>query len=196
MNDNKDFVLSELTRKSRSYANIKVIKSYVSQLFEIAELLDYIEYNRIAKVTKFVAEPKKIRLKVERQLNGESLTAEQLLQWISVINEDYHTEKLILQDYLLFMLTLHLGYRKSESYALQWKHVDLENGYISLIQNKDKMGNLKTTKGNKKTKFVIPPIIRSLLIEWKTQQKSELSQIDIKQTGDQFLFTYAKKLVN
>lgn len=43
LNDNKDFVLRELTRKSKSYANIKVIKSYVSQLFEIAELLDYIE---------------------------------------------------------------------------------------------------------------------------------------------------------
>ena len=193
LNDNKDFVLRELTRKSQSYANIKVIKSYVSQLFEIAELLDYIEYNRVAKVTKFVAEPKTQRLKAERQLKGESLTAEQLLQWLGVVEEDYNTGKLVLQDYLLFMLTLHLGDRKSESYALQWKHVDLENGYISLVQNKDKTGNLKITKGNKKTKFVIPPIIHNLLIEWKAQQKNELSQIEIKQTGEQFLFTYTKR---
>ena len=193
LNDNKDFVLRELTRKSQSYANIKVIKSYVSQLFEIAELLDYIEYNRVAKVTKFVAEPKKQRLKAERQLKGESLTAEQLLQWLGVVEEDYNTGKLVLQDYLLFMLTLHLGDRKSESYALQWKHVDLNENRIYLSQALDRYANVKATKGNKKSVMMIPAPLKRILLDWKKYQKKELFQFGIKQKGDQFLFTYTNR---
>ena len=42
LNDNKDFVLRALMKKSQTYANIKIIKSYVNQIFDIAELLEYI----------------------------------------------------------------------------------------------------------------------------------------------------------
>ncbi len=57
LNDNKDFLLQSLMKKSQTYANIKIIKSYVNQLFDIAELLEYIEYNRIAKVIRYVGDP-------------------------------------------------------------------------------------------------------------------------------------------
>lgn len=60
---------------------------------------------------------------------------------------------LIMQGYVLFMLTLNLGNRKSESYALQWKHIDFEKSYASLIQSRDKFDNMKSTKGRKATKF-------------------------------------------
>lgn len=79
LNTNKDFVLRLLNAKSQTYANIKIIKSYVNQLFDIAELLDYIEHNRIAKIINYVGDPLKQRLKMERELKGESLTAEEML---------------------------------------------------------------------------------------------------------------------
>lgn len=79
LNDNKDFMLRALMKKSQTYANIKIIKSYVNQIFDIAELLAYIEYNRIEKVIRYVGDPKKQQLKAERQLNGEALTAEELI---------------------------------------------------------------------------------------------------------------------
>ena len=49
--------------ESAKYANIKTIKSYVNQLFDIAELLDYIEYNHVAKITRYVGDPLKQRRK-------------------------------------------------------------------------------------------------------------------------------------
>ncbi len=193
LNDNKDFVLRTLMKKSQTYANIKIIKSYVNQIFDIAELLEYIEYNRIEKVIRYVCDPKKQQLKVERQLNGEALTAEKLIAWLDAANEDYSKGLLIMQDYVLLMLTLNLGDRKSESYALQWKHIDFEKGYVSLIQSKDKFGNLKSTKGRKATKFKIPTFLIKLVKEWKQKQKEELLQLGIKQTKEQFLFTYANR---
>ena len=96
LNDNKDFVLRELTKLSRLYANIKIVKSYINQVFEIAELLDYIEYNRIQKVIHYVSEPKKQKLKEVRELEGESMTAQELIQWIDTVNEDYKNKIIIM----------------------------------------------------------------------------------------------------
>ncbi|NSM29557.1 integrase [Enterococcus faecalis] len=70
LNENKEFVLRQLTSLSQTYANIKVVKGYVNQVFEMAELLDYIEYNRIEKVIRYVSAPKKQKLKEERELVG------------------------------------------------------------------------------------------------------------------------------
>ncbi|EIR4022036.1 site-specific integrase [Enterococcus faecalis] len=190
LNENKEFVLRQLTSLSKTYANIKVVKGYVNQVFEMAELLDYIEYNRIEKVIRYVSAPKKQKLKEERELVGESMTARELIEWLDVVNKEYDEGILIMQDYVLFMLTLNIGDRKSESYALQWKHIDFENGYILLTQNLSKVGKLKSTKGKKNTKIAIPSFLIELLKEWKEYQKIELKQIDIKQTKEQFLFTY------
>lgn len=190
LNDNKDLVLRELTKLSQSYANIKIVKSYINQVFEIAELLDYIEYNRIQKVIRYVSAPRKQKLKEVRELEGESMTAQELIHWIDTVNEEYKNKTIIMQDYVLFMLTLNLGDRKSESYALQWKHIDLDTGYILLVQSLSKTKKLKSTKGKKNTKIAIPQFLIDLLKEWKELQKEELKKIEIRQSGEQFLFTY------
>ena len=52
-----------------------------------------------------------------------------------------------------FFTTFILSDRKSETYALQWKHIDLINNEINLSQALDKYKNIKSTKGNKKTNF-------------------------------------------
>lgn len=190
LNTNNDFVLRQLNAKSQTYANIKIIKSYVNQLFDIAELLNYIEYNRIARIIGYVGDPLKQRLKAERELNGESLSAEELLAWVKAVQEDKDKGYLTLQDYVLFTLTLNLGDRKSESYALQWKHIELEKGTILLVQNKTKDGKITATKGRKNTKFQLPVSLVNLLSKWKKEQAKELLKVGIKQTEEQFLFTY------
>lgn len=63
-------------------------------------------------------------------MDGEFLTAEELIEWIEAAQNDLNNDKIILQDYVLFMLTMHLGDRKSESYALQWQHIDFNNRRI------------------------------------------------------------------
>lgn len=196
LNTNKDFVLRKLNAKAQKYANIKTIKSYVNQLFDIAELLDYIEYNRIAKIILYVRDPLKQRRKRERALKGEALTAEQLLDWIQAIQQDFNDQYLTFQEFVLFTLTLNLGDRKSESHALQWKHIDLPNGTIHLVQSKDKQGNLTPTKGRKNTKFHLPAPLIELLAKWKIEQAQELLKIGINQNSEQFLFTFTDRKGN
>ncbi|MFA1821460.1 tyrosine-type recombinase/integrase [Virgibacillus oceani] len=89
-----------------------------------------------------------------------------------------------------FTLTLNLGDRKSESDALQWKHVELEEGAILLVQNKTKDGKLTATKSRKNTKFLLSVSLVNLLSNWNEEQAKELLDIGIKQTEEQFLFTY------
>ncbi|HHU5067488.1 TPA: site-specific integrase, partial [Streptococcus agalactiae] len=64
--------------------------------------------------------------------------------------------KILFKDYVLFYTTFFLGDRKSETYALQWKHIDFNSRQIQLVQALDKYKNKKATKGNKKTTFNIP----------------------------------------
>ena len=80
--------------------------------------------------------------------------------------------------------------RKSESYALQWKHISLDTSEIGLIQALDKYKKPKSTKGEKKTIFAIPQELTVLLYQWKIQQKSELAKFGIIQTPEQYVFTY------
>lgn len=197
LNDNKDFVLRQLTILSRDYANIKVVKGYFNQVFELAELLDYIEYNRIAKVVHYVSAPKKQMLKEKRQVQGQSsMNAKELIQWLDVVKREYQQGILSMQDYVLFILTLNLGDRKSESYALQWKHILFEENQILLVQNLAKNKKIKSTKGRKQTKIILPIFLILLLKKWKLQQAYELKKAGIKQTDEQFLFTYADRKGN
>lgn len=193
LNDNKQLVLKTFVKKSNDYSNIKALKSYFNQLFEVAELLEYIEYNRLAKVIQFVGQPKKEQLKRQRVLNGESLTAEELVKWLNAIHNDFENERLSLQDYLLLLLTINLGDRKSETYAIQWKHIDFEKQTVSLVQTLDKESNITLTKGKKRTVFQLPSSLLPLLKEWQIQQENDLKQMGIQTSSNQFLFTYTNR---
>lgn len=81
------------------------------------------------------------------------LSSEELQDWFDAFREDLENDKLSLKDYVLFFTTFILSDRKSESYALHWKNIDLENAQIDLRHALDKYKNVKSTKGNKKTIF-------------------------------------------
>lgn len=190
LNQNKQVVLNLMTAKAEEYANFKVIRSYVNSIFDWAEELEYIESNRLSKTIKRIKATKKLKLQESKNEEDLYLSSEELQDWFDAFREDLENDKLSLKDYVLFFTTFILSDRKSESYALHWKNIDLENAQIDLRHALDKYKNVKSTKGNKKTIFSIPSYLVSLLSEWKKQQKYELAKFGIMQTSDQLVFTY------
>ena len=190
LNQNKPVVLNLLTQKAEEYANFKVIRSYVNSIFGWAEELEYIETNRLSKTISRIKATKKIKLQESKKDEDLYLSQEELQAWFTAFEKDLETEKILFKDYVLFYTTFFLGDRKSESYALQWKHINTNEQEIQLVQALDKYKNPKSTKGNKKTTFRIPSELTDLLQEWKKRQKIELAKFNIIQTPDQYVFTY------
>ena len=190
LNQNKQVVLNLLTQKAEEYANFKVIRNYVNSIFDWAEELEYIETNRLSKTISRIKATKKIELQESKKDEDLYLSQEELQAWFTAFEKDLETEKILFKDYVLFFTTFFLGDRKSESYALQWKHINTREQEIQLVQALDRYKNPKSTKGNKKTTFRIPNELTDLLQEWKKQQKIELAKFNIIQTPEQYVFTY------
>lgn len=188
--DNKQLVLSLLTPKANSYANFKVIRSYVNSVFDWAEELEYIPSNKLRKTISRIKANKKLALKEIKKYGDLTLNEEELKQWLQAIDEDLKQNQIELKDYALFYTTFFLSDRKSESYALQWKHINFENNEILIEQALDRFGKLKSTKGNKITLFRAPKELMDILKKWKKEQRMQLNQFGIKQSEKQFLFTY------
>ena len=179
-----------MTDKADEYANFKVIRSYVNSIFDWAEELEYIESNKISKTLKRIKSTKKIRLREARRDEDLYLSQNELRDWLKAIADDLENGDLKLKDYVLFFTTFFLSDRKSETYALEWQHIDFKKSEIHLIQALHKYGNIKSTKSNKKTIFSIPKELIIMLQDWKVQQKNELAKFNIIQTNIQFVFTY------
>lgn len=190
LNQNKQVVLNLLTQKAEEYANFKVIRSYVNSIFDWAEELEYIETNRLSKTISRIKATKKIKLQEAKNDEDLYLSQSELQAWFTAFEEDLENDKLLFKDYVLFYTTFFLGDRKSESYALQWKRINLKKQEIQLVRALDKYKNPKSTKGNKKTTFHIPIELADLLRVWKKQQKLELAKFNIIQSDEQYVFTY------
>lgn len=190
LNQNKPVILNLMTSKAGEYANFKTLRSYVNSIFDWAEELEYIETNRISKTLRRIKSTKKIKLQEEKREEDLYLSEDELKAWFEAFQSDLAEEKLSLKDYTLFFTTFFLGDRKSESYALQWKHIRLENAEIEIAQALNRKKGVKSTKGNKKTVFSIPNELITLLHSWKLQQQKELAHFNIIQTNEQYVFTY------
>ena len=193
LNANTEIISDELTKKSKEYANIKIIKGYVRSVFDVAEILNYIEFNRTTKIIQCITAPKKVALEEKRIRDGnQALSSKELPDWMKAVNTDLSNNLLSLHDYTLFMLTLYLGDRKSETYALQWKYIDFNKHTVRLKHALDKYQRKTYTKGRKDTVIQVPEIVMTLLSEWKSAQAEQLLELKIIQTPDQYLFTYSK----
>ncbi|MDT2830283.1 tyrosine-type recombinase/integrase [Vagococcus carniphilus] len=190
LNDNKNFVLEKMKKKSIEYANFKIIRSYVNSIFDWAEELEYIERNNLTKSLSRIRSIKKETLKSAKKEEDLYLNQNQLQEWISAFEYDYKKDLLTMQDYLLFIITLILADRKSETYALKWKHINFKTSQISVNKALDRFGIEKNTKGNKNTIFVISSETLSLLEQWKHVQQIALDDLGIKQNEEQLLFTF------
>ena len=194
--NNKQLVLSLLTLKANSYANFKVVRSYVNSVFDWAEELEYIPSNKLRKTISRIKANKKILLKESKREQDLSLDKEELKLWLQAFDTDLEEGLIELKDYTLFYTTFFLSDRKSESYALQWKHINFSTGEILIEQALDRFGNVKSTKGNKKTLFKAPTELMELLANWKIRQQEELKLFGLRQTQKQFLFTYNDRTNN
>lgn len=116
---------------------------------------------------------KKLALKESKKFEDLTLNEEELKQWLQAFDEDLKNNRMELKDYALFYTTFFLSDRKSETYALQWKHINFEKNEILIEQALDKFGNLKSTKGNKKTLFKAPKELMNFLTDWKIEQKKQ-----------------------
>lgn len=190
LNQNKQVILNLMTAKANEYANFKTLRSYVNSMFDWAEELEYIEANRVSKTLKRIKATKKIQLQEAKQEEDLYLSQKELKARLKAIASDLEQGKLEFKDYVLFFTTFFLSDRKSESYALEWRHIDFTKEEIHLVQALDRNGNIKSTKGNKKTIFKVPKELIAMLQSWKMQQKQELSKFKIIQTERQLVFTY------
>jgi integrase len=190
LNNHKEFIINKIVKMSSTYANIRTVRSYVHQMFKTAEILDYVEYDRVSAPLARIASPHKDKLKKEREAKGLALSATELLAWLNATHHDYEKGKMALEDYLLFLLTLHLGDRKSESYGLQWKHIDIERGVVYMVQALTFENKPSNTKGHKQSIMPLPKEVLPLILEWKDLQAKQLKEIGVEQTADQFVFTY------
>ena len=119
-------------------------------MFDIAEVLNYIEFNRTTKIIQSITAPKKVALEEKRIREGkQALSSKELTDWLDTVRDDFNDQLLSFHDYTLFMLTLYLGDRKSETYALQWKYIDFENQTVRLKYALDKHTKKKFTKVEK-----------------------------------------------
>ena len=193
---NKQLVLSLLTPKANSYANFKVVRSYVNSVFDWAEELEYIPSSKLRKTISRIKANKKILLKENKQEEDLSLDKDELKLWLQVFDTDLTKGNIDFKDYSLFYTTFFLSDRKSESYALQWKHIDFSTGEILIEQALDRFGNVKSTKGNKRTIFKAPIELLEILEKWKIQQQEELKLFGIRQSQKQFVFTYNDRTNN
>ena len=137
---------------------------------------------------------KKLALKESKKFEDLTLNNEELKQWIQAFDEDIKNDRMELKDNALFYTTFFLSDRKSETYALQWKYINFEKNEILIEQVLDKFGNLKSTKGNKKTLFKAPKELMNILTDWKIEQKKQLKLFGIKQNEKQFIFTYNNRI--
>ena len=190
LNQNKQVILNLMTAKANEYANFKTLRSYVNSIFDWAEELEYIEANRISKTLKRIKATKKIQLQEAKRDEDLYLSQEELKAWLEAIKHDLEHDLLEFKDYVLFFTTFFLSDRKSESYAIEWRHVDFAREEIQLHQALDRNGNIKSTKGDKKTTFKAPKELMNMLYLWKQQQKKELAKFNIIQTERQLVFTY------
>ncbi|CCW41332.1 Integrase [Streptococcus agalactiae ILRI112] len=178
LNENKQLVLSLLTPKANSYANFKAIRGYINSVFDWAEELEYIPTGLMSnKTISRIKAVKKQTLKENKHDEDLTLDEEELRFWLQEFDEDLKNGLIEFKDYVLFYTTFFLSDRKSESYALQWKHINFKTNEILIENALDRFGNVKATKGGKKTIFSAPPELMILLKKWKKLQKEELKKI-------------------
>ncbi len=190
LNDNKQLVVKILNEIAESYANIKTIKSYFNQIFDLAEFEEIIEVNKIEKSLRRVTDVRKQEIISKKNRVNQALTVSELRSWLQAFETELDNGSVIFMDYLLFHLTLKTGIRKSEAYAFQWKHVNFKKKIIYLEQSLAKDGTVKSTKSNKKSEIMLSDELQTLLQQWQEKQTNELINMGIKPDKEQFIFTY------
>lgn len=177
----------------KPYANFKVCISYTKQVMKYALLKGYISTNPYELLEMPVNET--LKRKKEQKRRQKYYSVDTIQRSLELMKKEHG-----LQNYVLLALTYYLGATKGEIYPLVWEDIDFKNNMISmshkLIKNPEtkRYERVRGMKNGYRFRDVpISDTIASLLKEWKTAQKKELELLGIKQTEQQFLFTYTNQ---
>lgn len=184
------FCQNSINTWAESFANIKQLKSYTSQIFDHAIFSELLVRNPM----KNVKLPKK-----EKKQNENYFTLKELKEFVSILNFEEP-----INHVLLFQLLISTGIRKGELSAIRWSDIDftrqtihIEKSYAT-IKNSNLNAKRKTIRIRKETKNVsstrvipISTLIVELLKKWRTIQSKELLLLGINASNkDQLIFTY------
>lgn len=150
--------LNTMQAKILSY---KKVVRYFNQLTRLAVKLDIIEVDPFTKVDM----PRERKSKVRKR----AMDSNEFRRFIEVLDGQYcHINQ---QAYTLLRLVAFTGMRTEEVLAVQWQHVDLKGGYISIEQalGRGLHGNsyIKTTKSTTSTRIIkVARDMVQVLLEW------------------------------
>lgn len=180
-------------KKIKPYTNFKFCVSYTKQVMKYALLKGYISSNPYDLLEMPVNEA--LKRKKENKRQQKYYSVETVQQSLELMKKEHG-----FQNYVLLALTYYLGATKGEIYPLVWADIDFKKQLISLSHKLVKNPETKRyerVRGMKNGyRFRDVPInetIVNLLREWKQKQAVELKQLNIKQTQQQFLFTYVNQ---
>jgi integrase len=178
-------------------ANYKKYINYASKVFRYAVAKGYMKKNFFDVLDKPVNSELKLKKEIKR--NQKYYPQEIVLQTLQGMKALHG-----LQAYTLLYLIYALGAAKGEIYPLTWGDIDLDQRILLLGHRlvKDKKTGLVVREEGMKNlhrfrKLRLDDSLVDLLVQWKQAQVKELAQLGIKQTNEQFLFTYitsAKKI--
>lgn len=175
--------------KIKPYANFKVCVSYTKQVMRYALLKGYIATNPYELLEMPVNES--LKRKKEQKRRKKYYSIETVQESLQLMKKEHG-----FQNYVLLALAYYLGATKGEIYPLVWADIDFQKQRIALVKNKE-TGRYERVEGMKNGyRFRDVPsndTIANLLKEWQQKQSIELKQLGIKQTAQQFLFTYVNQ---
>jgi integrase len=93
--------------------------------------------------------------------------------------------------YIPALLAALCGLRRGEISALRWRHVDLEAGYLKIMEGVEQMNNggvrIKETKSGRARTVALPTSVRDVLRTHKLKQAQDLLRLGIRVTDESFV---------
>ncbi len=175
-----------ITDKSKTFKNIKQIKSYTGKVFDFAVKMKLLKHNPMTEIIM----PKRKRKQIENYWSVQDL---QEFLSITLQEEPY-------KHYALFRLLAYSGLRKGELYALKWADVDFRTETLNVSKSLGRLDGIAIEKGTKNQFSVRTIKLDSetvyILQEWEKQSQKEKVQLGVIPLSieQDFIFTYCTRL--
>lgn len=160
----KDYLQKYIRELEKQYSEEYVSKIYyaIGSAFNYAVQQDYLQINPMTKVRKRV---NKDKVKKEMQF----WEPDQFNTFINYVDDSTYKT--------LFIFLYHMGTRKGEALALQWKDINFDSNTVNIyksITNKisGKAWEITSPKTQNSIRNIsMPNIVKTALMDWKDEQK-------------------------
>lgn len=171
-----------ITEKSKTFKNMKHIKSYTSKIFDFAINMNYIDKNPMANV---------IMPKIKKEKSENFWSLEELHRFLKIVKEIEPYK-----HFALFRLLAYSGLRKGELYALRWGDLDFDNNLLTINKSIGRIDGHAIEKGTKNSFSVRSIYLDSETIDilkpWQELYRQEQNQLAISKIdlSNEYMFTY------